>query len=201
MLSKQWPTVGLLDLDFHGPSCYIILDAKGVTPMEEKGLIPLKVHEIKLMSVAYYAGEKPIPLRGPELFDTLKGILAITRWERTDFLIVDAPPGMDEEIFDVVNLTKNVEFLIVTTPNSLTLKTMGRLKLLLEMKALVLGTIENMRIIDTEIVKELAQKLGIRYLEHIHFDREVEKYIDNPENLSKTRFADEVKSILGVVCE
>ncbi|PIU29335.1 MAG: ATP-binding protein, partial [Candidatus Hydromicrobium americanum] len=43
-LSKLGYRVGLLDLDFCGPSTHIILGIRGVYPKEEKGIIPPEVY-------------------------------------------------------------------------------------------------------------------------------------------------------------
>ena len=53
-LSEKYK-VGLLDLDFYGPSSHVILGIKDVYPKEEKGIVPPEVHNIKFMSIIYYA--------------------------------------------------------------------------------------------------------------------------------------------------
>jgi len=42
--------VGLLDLDFSGPSAHIILGTRGIYPEEERGIIPPEIYGIKFMS-------------------------------------------------------------------------------------------------------------------------------------------------------
>ncbi len=196
MLTKRGRSVGLLDLDFHGPSCHVILGARGAMPTEEKGIIPPKVHGIKFMSVVYYVGDEPLPLRGTEISDAFTELLAITKWGRIDYLIVDAPPGMGEEVLDVIRLMKRSEFLIVTTPSSLALKTVSRLtRLLLELKAPILGVVENMRITETKLVEEHAKKFGIKYLGPILFDHNLEECLSNPKKLLGTKFAHHLRNI------
>jgi len=196
MLAKRGHSVGLLDLDFHGPSCHIILGAKGVMPTEEKGIIPPDVHGIKLMSVVYYVGDEPLPLRGTEISDAFTELLAITRWGRVDYLIVDAPPGMGEEVLDIIRLMRRSEFLVITTPSSLALKTVSRLtRLLLEVKVPVLGVIENMRITETKLVEKHAKMFGIKYLGSILFDHDLEKCVGNPKRLLGTKFAGNIKDV------
>jgi len=196
MLAKHGHSVGLLDLDFHGPSCHIILGAKNLMPTEKRGIIPPEVHGIKFMSVVYYVGEEPLPLRGAEISNAFLELLAITRWGRLDYLIVDVPPGMGEEVLDVIRLMKRGEFLIVTTPSQLALKTVSRLtKLLLELKVPILGMIENMRITKTKIVEECAEKFGIKYLGFILFDAALEESVNIPEKLLKTSFARNIRKI------
>jgi len=196
ILTKRGRSVGLLDLDFHGPSCHIILGTKGAMPTEEKGIIPPEVHGIKFMSVVYYVGDEPLPLRGTEISDAFTELLAITKWGRVDYLIVDAPPGMGEEVLDVIRLMERSEFLIVTTPSSLALKTVSRLtRLLLEVRSPILGVVENMRITETKLVEEHAKKFGIKYLGPILFDYNLEECLSNPKKLLGTKFARNVRDI------
>jgi len=67
ILAELGYKVGLLDLDFSGPSDHIILGRSGVQPEEEKGIIPPEVHGIRFLSIIYYAGDNPAPLRGIDI--------------------------------------------------------------------------------------------------------------------------------------
>ena len=66
-LSEIGCRVGLLDLDFCGPSTHTILGIDGVYPEEDKGIIPPQVHNIKFLSIVHYAGDSPSPLRGIDI--------------------------------------------------------------------------------------------------------------------------------------
>ena len=114
-LSKLGYKVGLLDLDFCGPSTHIILGIKGIYPKEEKGIIPPEIYGIRFMSIIYYAGDNPSPLRGTDISNAIIELLAITQWGELDFLIIDMPPGIGDPILDTIRLIKRVNFLIITT--------------------------------------------------------------------------------------
>jgi len=198
MLSRSGRKVGLLDLDFHGPSCHIILGAKGITPVEEKGIIPPEIQGLRFMSVVYYIDEKPLPLRGTETSNAFVELLTITRWGRLDYLIVDVPPGIAEEVLDIIRLIKRGKFLIVATPSPLALQTVARLiKLLREQRVPILGLVENMRFLDTNSVEELAKSFDITFLGHIPFDPGLEPSLGSPEKLLETKFARAVANIMG----
>ena len=51
-LSELGYRVGLMDLDFSGPSTHIILGISGVYPEEERGIVPPDVHGIKFLHLA-----------------------------------------------------------------------------------------------------------------------------------------------------
>lgn len=196
--------VGLLDLDFYGPSSHIILGAGAVYPKEEKGIIPPEIHGIKLMSIEYYIRDKPLPLRGENITDALIEILAITRWGPLEYLIIDLPPGIGEETLDIIRLVKGCKFIVVTTQSRISWDVVRRLIILLkEIDVPVLGMIENMRIVDKEksgafnagFIEKNVRKMGLKYLGGISFDTGIENAIGNPSSLMKTKFAKELKRI------
>ncbi|MBC7219031.1 MAG: P-loop NTPase [Hadesarchaea archaeon] len=197
LLARSGHKVGLLDLDFHGPSCHVILGETNVTPAEERGLIPPVVHGVKFMSLVYYIGARPLPLRGDEASDAFVELLTITRWDQLDYLVVDVPPGIAEEVLDIIRLIKRGEFLIVTTPSILAVKTVARLaQLLQELRVPTLGVVENMHRPDAKTGKNQAGAFKFNFLGRLPFDPELERTLGNPEELLKTRFA---RSLEGVV--
>src|SRR5512143_3900192 len=64
-LAKEGCRVGLFDLDFTGPSTHTILGVlKSVQPTEDKGILPPFVDGLSYMSLVYFIGDNPAPLRG-----------------------------------------------------------------------------------------------------------------------------------------
>jgi len=195
-LSKMGYRVGLLDMDICGPSTHIILGIKDIRPEEEKGVIPPEVCGIKFMSIIYYAGDNPSPLRGVDISNALIEILAVTLWGELNFLIIDMPPGIGDAILDVIRLVKKTEFIVVTTPSKVALETVKKvLRILKELKIQIMGVVENMKTGESSI-KEEIEKLGISYLGEIYFDKDFENSIGNIEKLSKTEFAQSIKNII-----
>ena len=196
LLAKEGFKVGLLDLDFHGPSCDIVLGIRDVFPKEEKGIIPPKIYGISFMSIIYFAEDHPLPLRGKEISNAIIELLAITRWGELDFLIVDLPPGMGDEALDTIRLMRNNEFLIVTTPSILSLGVVTRLvRFLRKINANIVGIIENMRVEENDIIKKFAEENDIKYLGYIRYDRTVESALGNIDKLLKTIFINDLKNI------
>ena len=70
-LSKSGFKVGLFDLDFTSPSTHIILGAPKAQPKEEKGIVPPTVHGLEYMTLVYYVGDNPTPLRGADVSNAL----------------------------------------------------------------------------------------------------------------------------------
>jgi ATP-binding protein involved in chromosome partitioning len=138
--------VGLLDLDFQGASLHLLLGARLAFPEEKGGIRPLRAREsLDFMSFAAFSRESAVPLRGPEVTEALLEMLAVTIWEPLDFLLLDMPPGIGDELLDVLRLLPGTEFLVVATPSVLALQVVERLLALLEeLRLPVRGMIENM---------------------------------------------------------
>jgi ATP-binding protein involved in chromosome partitioning len=179
--------VGLFDLDFTGPSTHIILGAEKVQPKEEKGIVPPKVHGLEYMSLVYFVGEKPVPLRGADVSNALIELLSVTQWGALDFLVIDMPPGIGDAVLDLVRLVKHIEFLIITTPSLLAFETVKKqVELLCELKMPIIGVVENMKIEKTSGIQQETKKLGLKYLGEIAFDAGIEGAIGDTSKLLDT---------------
>jgi ATP-binding protein involved in chromosome partitioning len=189
--------VGLFDLDFTSPSTHIILGAPKVQPKEEKGIIPPTVYGLEYMSLVYFVGDNPAPLRGEDVSNALIELLAITQWGQLDFLVIDMPPGIGDVILDLVRLIKRIEFLIVTTPSLLAFETVKKqVTLLRELKMPIIGIIENMKMDVTEGIAEETGKLGLKYLGEIPYDPQVEGAIGVERDLLNTAIAKKLKQVV-----
>ena len=60
------------------------------------------VHGLEYMSLVYFSGEKPAPLRGADVSNALIELLAVTQWGSLDFLVIDMPPGIGDVILGFV---------------------------------------------------------------------------------------------------
>lgn len=197
ILSRRGYRVGLLDLDFHGPSAHTILGVGDICPKEDKGVIPPETHGVKLMSIVYYIGDNPSLLRGIDVSNAITELLAITRWGPLDFLIVDMPPGIGDETLDVIRLIERAEFLVVATPSKLVWGTVRRLvRALKELKVPIAGIIENMKIAESSLVKDQASELRVPFLGEVGFDEDLEGSIGNVDEFLKKRFARDTGSVL-----
>jgi ATP-binding protein involved in chromosome partitioning len=192
-LAKKGHKVGLFDLDFTSPSTHTILGIEGLRPKEDKGIIPPKAHGLEYMSIIYYSGDKATPLRGADMSNALIELLAITRWGKLDFLVLDMPPGIGDATLDLIRLIEKIEFLIVTTPSRLAFETVRKLAGLLKgLRISVIGVVENMKMGQSKAIQQQTQKLGLIYLGEIPYDTKVEEGIGNTNLLLKTALADKV---------
>ena len=186
-LERSGCRVGLFDLDFTGPSTHIILNAPRARLKEEKGIVPPTVHGLEYMSLVYFVGDNPAPLRGADVSNALIELLSVTQWGTLDFLVIDMPPGIGDAVLDLVRLIKRIEFLIVTTPSLLAFETVKKqVSLLCELQMPITGIVENMKMDKANSVQVETEKLGLRYLGTIPFDPQVEDAIGNEARLMST---------------
>ena len=197
VLAKKGYKVGLLDLDFHGASDHVILGFEPKEfPEEDRGVIPPEVHGIKFMSIVYYSEDKPTPLRGMEISDALIELLAITRWEELDFLIIDMPPGMGDQFLDVLRFLKEGEFVVVATPSKLAINVIKKLlELLKEQKFKIVGLVENLKLDEEKDIEEIANKFNVPYLAGIPLYKDLDEKVGNVEELLKSEFSKKIERV------
>ncbi len=195
-LAKKGCKVGLFDMDFTSPSTHVILGVEGLQPEEEKGIIPPQVYGLRYMSIVYYSGDHTAPLRGADVSNVLIELLAITRWNNLDFLIIDMPPGISDATLDLVRLIKRIKFLVVTTPSRLAFETVRKLAdLLTELKIPIIGVIENMKMKESSYIRHQVESRCMSFLGEIPFDAELEEALGNVDKLLKTEFGKKVGEI------
>lgn len=185
---------GLLDMDFTNSSCHLVLgvDILREKPIEDMGILPVKVHGVEFMSIAFYTRGEALPLRGSEIDNVFRELLMITRWGKLKALIIDTPPGFGDVILNIATYLPKVEFIAVTTPNLLSLEALKRLSKTY-MKKKILGVIVNM---SDRPISPSIKDMGFRVLAEIPRYNDLEECIGNVEKLMKTEFVEKIKEAI-----
>ncbi|MCD6323796.1 MAG: P-loop NTPase [Desulfurococcales archaeon] len=195
-LSDLGRKVGLLDLDITNPSAHVALGMKlKDLPEEEKGVKPPEVGGVEFMTIAYYTKDNPTPLRGWEIDNAVREILAITIWGELDYLLIDTPPGMSDELLDVITFFKPAEPLVVATNSPLAIKSVERLLKLLKEELTVKGVVENMASGASSLVKDLCTAHSVSYLGAIGFDPQIDSKLGSLEGIKSSSFFRDVTRI------
>ena len=125
LLAKAGKKVGLLDLDFHGPSQPTLFGAAHLRlSASEEGLLPLEVNGVKLISIGLVMDDpdQAVIWRGPAKIGVLKQLIEDTIWGELDYLILDFPPGSGDEVLSAAQMiTGNRAAVIVTTPQEMSM--------------------------------------------------------------------------------
>ncbi|MBS3740626.1 MAG: P-loop NTPase [Candidatus Cloacimonetes bacterium] len=196
-LAEENYSVGLFDLDFSGPSAHLILNKHNFDfPEEENGIIPPIVNGVKFMTIVDYTKENPSPMRGVDVTNAILEILAITRWDKMDFLVIDMPPGISDSALDIMKLIKRSEFLVAATPSKISIPEVANtIKFLKNTDKAILGTVINMIMDGSELLENKLDELDIDIMAKIGYDKNYENAIGDVKKLLQTDFAEQVKEL------
>jgi ATP-binding protein involved in chromosome partitioning len=223
-LALEGKQVGILDVDFHGPSIPTLLKLNG-NPVKasDDGIEPVEfVEGIKVMSIGFFMPEqdRAVIWRGPMKINVIKQLLAEVNWGHLDYLVIDFPPGTGDEPLSVAQLIPDADgAVIVTTPQDLSLIDVRKsIDFCKQLKVPVLGVIENMsgfvcphceNVVD--IFKrgggeKMAREMGVPFLGRIPIEPLIVEASDNGKpflyHYGKTQaaeaFAGAIKPILGI---
>jgi Mrp family chromosome partitioning ATPase/predicted Fe-Mo cluster-binding NifX family protein len=196
-LALSGKSVGLLDIDIHGPSIPKILN------LEEKAIqaigdtiLPVEVTKnLKVMSIGFLlrGGDDAVIWRGPMKYQMIKQFLRDVQWGNLDFLIVDSPPGTGDEPLSVVQLLENADgAIIVTTPQEVALSDVRKcISFCRNLNLPVIGVLENMSGFvcpncgqRTDVFKSgggeiMANEMHVRFLGRIPIDPQIVQSCDS----------------------
>ena len=196
-LALSGKSVGLLDIDIHGPSIPKILnlEERAVQATGET-ILPIEMTEnLKVMSIGFLlrGSDDAVIWRGPMKYQMIKQFLKDVDWGSLDFLVVDSPPGTGDEPLSIVQLLENADgAIIVTTPQEVALSDVRRcITFCHNLKLPVLGVIENMSGFVcpkcgemTDIFKsgggeKMAKQMNVPFLGRIPIDPQIVRACDS----------------------
>jgi len=221
-LAMEGKKVGILDVDFHGPSIPTLLKLNGnLLKAGNDGILPVDfVEGIKVMSIGFLLQEqdKAVIWRGPMKINVIKQLLAEVDWGYLDYLVLDFPPGTGDEPLSVAQLIPDSDgAIIVTTPQDLSLIDVRKsIDFCKQLNVPVLGVIENMsglvcphcgKVVD--VFKrgggeKMAGEMGVPFLGRIPIEPLIVEASDNGKpfiyhygkTLAAQAFAEAIKPIL-----
>lgn len=150
-LVERGYSVGLLDIDIHGPSIPKLLGIEKSMPVanEQGKMLPVIYTEsLRVISIGFLLqrAEDAVIWRGPLKYGVIKQFLKDVSWGELDYLIIDSPPGTGDEPLSVCQLIDNADgALIVTTPQDVALIDVKKsITFCQKLNMPVVGVIENM---------------------------------------------------------
>ncbi len=189
-LSRMGFKVAVLDADIYGFSIPRILGLGGRPTLIDENIIPLRKENIQVMSMGFFVDEDaPVIWRGPLLHKAINQFLADVLWDKSDFLLLDLPPGTGDVSLTIAQALPKAELLVVTTPQPVASHAAGRVAKLAEKTNLkILGVIENMSYYEVNGSRDyifgkdggrmLAQTLSVPFLGEIPIKREIREAAD-----------------------
>ena len=89
-LAKKGASVGLIDADIYGPSIPLMFGLKDQLKANADNLLmPIKKHNISIVSVGLLNQNKAMIWRGPMVHQMVHAFLTQTAWGELDYLVID----------------------------------------------------------------------------------------------------------------
>jgi ATP-binding protein involved in chromosome partitioning len=190
-LARAGKSVGLLDVDIHGPSIpkLLGLEAEQLV-VHDRGIAPIAIGEnLKVMSIGFLlpGAAEAVIWRGPMKYGMIRQFLKDVDWGTLDYLVIDAPPGTGDEPLSVAQLIgQPAGAILVTTPQELAVADVRRSVSFCEKLSLpVVGIIENMsgltcphcggriELFKTGGGESLAREMAVPFLGSIPIDPQI----------------------------
>ena len=143
-------SVGLLDIDLHGPSVPRMAGLAGKKCQgTETEFLPIEAApNFKIMSVAFLLPDdtQATIWRGPMKYSVISQMLSNTQWGKLDYLVIDAPPGTGDEPLGIAEMVgAGSGAVLVTTPQMVATEDVRRCITFCEQVGLpIWGIVENM---------------------------------------------------------
>jgi ATP-binding protein involved in chromosome partitioning len=142
--------VGLLDVDFHGPSVPRMLGISGMFRFseQEKTLVPHEYSDhVKVVSIECLLDDRDSAViwRGPVKHGVITQFISEVEWGELDYLVIDSPPGTGDEPLSVAQTISDTRAVIVTTPQEIALADVRKsINFCHQLGMPILGLVENM---------------------------------------------------------
>ena len=146
-LQKLGYSVGIIDADVHGPSVPRMMNVHSRPIVDaDKRIVPVNSYGVRCISMGMLVDEHEAMIwRGPMVMSALRQFLQQTRWNGTDYLIVDLPPGTGDAQLSLIQAVPIAGAVIVTTPQDVALGDAIRgITMFEKLNVPLLGLVENM---------------------------------------------------------
>jgi len=195
-LSNKGLKVGLLDVDFHGPSIANIMGLQGLLDVDKDKFATPKTYgdNLKIVSMQSLLSEsdKAVIWRGPVKTGVIRQFIADVRWDELDFLVIDSPPGTGDEHLSIAEVIPNVKSVVITTPQEVALSDVRKsISFCRTVNMEIIGLIENMGPFPCPCCgktldpfksgggEKTAKTMGVRFLGTVPFDPNVVRASDS----------------------
>ncbi len=144
--ARAGAAVGLMDADIYGPNLVQMIGVKAKPEIQDKKIVPVMAHGLKLMSMAFFLKEdEPVVWRGPMLHGAMKQFLGDVVWGKLDYLFIDMPPGTGDVQLTLSQIIPLTGAALVTTPQDVALSDVRKAAAMFKkVNVPLLGVVENM---------------------------------------------------------
>ncbi len=184
--------VGLADADIYGPSISYLMNLCGKPESEGNLMIPISSYGIDCISVgSLVEATKATVWRGPMVTKVLTQLIAGTKWNDIDYLVIDLPPGTGDVHLSLVQQFKPDGVVLVSTPQNLAvIDVIKAVDMFRTLQIPILGLVQNMSyllnengqknyIFGEQALKDMVKDFDIKILGDIAIDAQISKTNDD----------------------
>lgn len=222
-LAQKGYSVGLMDIDLHGPSVPKMLGLHGLLRFtSDQVILPHEYRpNLKVVSIESLLEDtdSAVIWRGPLKHGVIEQFISECEWGDLDFLFVDCPPGTGDEPLSIARIIPDAAAVIVTTPQEVALADVRKsINFCKKVTLPIAGLVENMAglycphcnefipIFSTGGGAKTAEQMKIDFLGSLPFDPAVVQggdkgspILEDAENHSA--FRDAVNHIVDILVE
>jgi len=138
--------IALVDADIYGPSLPRMMGLNTKPKLIEGKMKPLENHGVACASIGFLIDEANAAIwRGPMATKAIHQLLIGTRWDDTDIMFLDLPPGTGDIQLTLAQNYKIDGVILVTTPQEIALVDVRKsAQMFSRVNIPILGIIENM---------------------------------------------------------
>jgi Mrp family chromosome partitioning ATPase/predicted Fe-Mo cluster-binding NifX family protein len=194
-LTNRGFKVGVMDIDFHGPSIPVIFGLEGERVWgDEHGIFPIAIEAgLKVISIGFFLQKRDdaIIWRGPLKMTAIRQFLEEIHWGDLDYLLIDSPPGTGDEPLSIAQMIPGAWGLIITTPQELAAADVRKSITFCRKTGLrLLGLVENMNGMICPYCKEKIEIFGRGSTERLVNQMQVEMLASLPLDRDFAAWAD-----------
>jgi len=193
---SQNSEVALIGTDITNPCLKTLTATQNQTLKVINGekIAPITKGKLKIISTSHLLPNENTAIiwKGNRTCQIIKEFIKKVNWNNPDYLIVDTPAGISDEILSVTeNLPKIDGAVVVTTPQKISMDNVRKtITMLTKMKIRIIGLIENMSglicpkcknqitLFPETNIEQICSKLKIPFLGRIPFNPEIAKEAD-----------------------
>ncbi len=167
--------VSLLDADIDCPNVNRFLGIKESLSARDDRIMPAERYGMKVVSFASLQEreDQPVIWRGPMLSNAIMQLLGQVEWGKSDYMVVDLPPGTSDAPLTIMQMLRPDGVVIVTSPQQVSVVDARKsAKMVTRLGIPVAGIVENMSgdVFGSGGGEKAAEELGEAFLGRIPLD-------------------------------
>jgi len=174
-LRRRGAKVGLLDVDYHGPTLPVLLFKSWKLPKVDvdSSIRPIEYDGVKIFSLAFIVDfEEACMWGGESAMQYTRALFSDINWGDIEWLIVDTPPGLWDSNLEI--LVRADKVVLVTEP---TIASIYDAKKLMVVARKIVGVVVNeaRKYVDKLSKEDVERILGVDKVYWIPFSEDLQK--------------------------